>query len=68
MFVDEDEFSRAVPADADNLVQAGLVDGRVLRVPAPNARFVLVDDGHPNVGILKSNHCRSWATWETEFG
>lgn len=53
----------AVTGDADNVVQAGLVDGRVARVPAADAGLVAVNDGDLDVRVLEGNDGCGRATW-----
>lgn len=44
-----------ITGDTNNVVQARLVDGRVVRVPATDAVLVAVDDGDLDVGVLEGN-------------
>jgi hypothetical protein len=45
-----------IAGNADNVVQSGLVDRRVVRVPASDASLIAVHDGDADVRILESNH------------
>lgn len=51
-----------VTGDTDDIVQTGLVDRRVLGVPATNASGVSVNDGDLNVGVLESDDSGSGTT------
>jgi hypothetical protein len=56
--VGEEGLAAAITGDADNVMQAGLVDGRVSRVPATNSGLVAVDDGDLDVRVLEGEDCR----------
>ena len=53
--VGEGGFSGAVTSDTDDVVQTGLVDGRMLRVPSSNSGLVSVNDCNLDVGVLECN-------------
>lgn len=53
-----------VTGDTDDIVQTGLVDGRVLGVPAADASDVSVNDGDLDVGVLESDDSGGGTTWE----
>lgn len=61
--VGEGGLAGTVTGDADDVVQAGLVDGRVARVPAADTGLVAVDDGDLDVGVLEGNDGSGRATW-----
>lgn len=52
----------AIASDADNVVQARLVDGGVLRVPAADTGLVTVDDDNLEVRVLEGNNSGSGTT------
>lgn len=62
--VGEEGLAGAVAGDADNVMQAGLVDGRVPRVPAADAVLVTVDDGDLDVGVLEGEDGGGRATYD----
>lgn len=49
------KVARAIAGNADNVVQARLVNGRVARVPAANANFVSIDNRHLDVRVLEGD-------------
>jgi hypothetical protein len=61
-FVQESELAGAVSGDAENLAQTRLIDRRMMRVPATDTRFVLVDYGNPNMRVLKGDNSGSRTT------
>lgn len=54
----------AIAGNANNLREAGLVNGKVRRVPRSNAVGVEVDDVDSQVGVVESYQSSSWATCE----
>ena len=57
----KDTLPRTVPGNAQNVVQAWLVDGGMLGVPPADAVLVSVDDGDLNMGVVKGDHGGSWS-------
>lgn len=51
-----------IAGNTDNVVQTGLVDGRVEGVPATDTGGVSVDNSNLNVRVLESDNSGSWAT------
>jgi hypothetical protein len=56
--------SATITGNSDDIVQTGLVDGRVAGVPASDTVGVSVDDGNLNLGVLESNDSGSRATYK----
>lgn len=54
-----------IAGNADNVVQARLVDGRMARVPSADPGHVSVDDGDLDVRVLEGNNCSGRATYAT---
>ena len=52
----------AVAGDAQDGVQAGLVEGQVFRLPGGDALGIAIDDGDVEVGVLEGHHGRRGAT------
>lgn len=48
-------LTAAITGNADNVVQAGLVDGRMARVPSADTGHVSVDNGDLDMRVLESN-------------
>lgn len=58
----EGEVAGTISSNADNVVQARLVNRGVARVPTSNARFVSVDNRHLDVRVLEGNDGSGRAT------
>lgn len=61
--IGEEGLAATIAGDADNVMQAGLVDGGVSRVPAADPGLVTIYDGDLDVRVLKGEDSSSWATW-----
>jgi hypothetical protein len=60
----EDDAATAIAGYTDDVAEARLVDGRVLRVPAADSSDVAVDDGHLDVRVLECDDSSGRATWK----
>jgi hypothetical protein len=58
----EGGLAATITGDADNVPQAGLVDGGVFRVPATDTSLVAVDDGDSDVRVLEGKNSGSRTT------
>lgn len=56
--VGEEGLATAVAGDANNVMQAGFVNGRVSRIPATDSGLVTVDDGDLDARVLEGENCR----------
>ncbi len=59
----KDTFPRTVPGNAQDVVQARLVDRGMLGVPPADAVRVSIDDSDLNMGVVKGDHGGSWPAY-----